>query len=98
VLPLPVAAALKKLATKGARFSLVFLDPPYGDGAAATLAALAASGLLSPQARVVAEHSRRETLPEAGFGLARQTLRRYGDTQVAIYRALDNSEPKERPG
>lgn len=98
VLPLPVAAALKKLAAKGARFSLVFLDPPYGDGAASTLAALAASGLLSPQARVVAEHSRRETLPEAGFGLARQTLRRYGDTQVAIYRALDNSEPKERPG
>jgi len=98
VLPLPVAAALKKLAAQGARFSLVFLDPPYREGAAATLAALAASGLLSPQALVVAEHSRRETLPEAGFGLARQTLRRYGDTQVAIYLALDNSEPKERPG
>ena len=98
VLPLPVAAALKKLAAQGARFSLVFLDPPYGDGAAATLAALAPSGLLSPQGRVVAEHSRRETLPEASLGLARQTLRRYGDTQVAIYRAMDNSELKERPG
>ena len=96
VLPLPVAAALKKLAAKGARFSLVFLDPPYGDGAAATLAALGASGLLRPQARVVAEHSRRETLPEASLGLVRQILRRYGDTQVAIYRALDNSESKER--
>ena len=98
VLPLPVATALKKLAAQGARFSLVFLDPPYGDGAAPTLAALAASGLLSPQARVVAEHGRRETLPEASLGLARQTLRRYGDTQVAIYRRLDNSESKERPG
>jgi 16S rRNA (guanine966-N2)-methyltransferase len=98
VLPLPVAAALKKLAAQGARLSLVFLDPPYREGTGAALAALAASGLLSPQALVVAEHSRRETLPEANLGLARQTLRRYGDTQVAIYRALDNSEPKERPG
>jgi 16S rRNA (guanine966-N2)-methyltransferase len=86
VLPLPVAAAVKKLATGDERFGLVFLDPPYGGGVAqATLAALAEMGLLLPEARVVAEHSRRESLPEAVGGLERQTLRRYGDTQVAIY-------------
>jgi 16S rRNA (guanine966-N2)-methyltransferase len=86
VLPLPVAAALKKLAAQGASFDLVFLDPPYGGGtAAATLLDLATMGLLRPNAYVVAEHSRRETLPETVGGLEQQTLRRYGDTQVAIY-------------
>lgn len=95
VLPLPAAAALKKLAARPARFDLIFLDPPYGEGAAASLASLAAAQLLRPQAWVVAEHSRRETLPEASFGLALLTLRRYGDTQVAFYRALETLEPKE---
>ncbi len=85
VLPLPVAAALRKLAARGAQFDLVFLDPPYGDGAAATLDALADSSLLLPEVLVVAEHSRRETLAEVIGKLEQQTLRRYGDTQVAIY-------------
>jgi 16S rRNA (guanine966-N2)-methyltransferase len=93
VLPLPVAAALRKLATQGAHFGLVFLDPPYGGGAAAdTLRALAGAGLLLSQSRVVAEHSRRETLPEEVGGLTRQALRRYGDTQVAIYLAEAKSD------
>lgn len=86
VLPLAVAAALRALAAQGEQFDLVFLDPPYGAGTAATtLGALAASSLLLPEVRVVAEHSRRETLPEAIGGLEQQTLRRYGDTQIAIY-------------
>jgi len=86
-MPLPAAAALRKLADQQERFDLVFLDPPYGGGLAqATLEALAGSGLLRPHALIVAEHSRREALPER-FGLwQQQTLRRYGDTQVAVYR------------
>jgi 16S rRNA (guanine966-N2)-methyltransferase len=95
VLPLPVAAALKKLAAAGERFEIIFLDPPYGVGAATTLTALAASDLLSPQALVVAEHSRREALPEVIVSLEQQTLRRYGDTQVAIYLAQDGSDQEE---
>lgn len=88
VLPLTVAAALKKLASPES-FDLIFLDPPYGGGtAAATLTTLATRGLLRPHAYVVAEHSRRELLPETVGTLAQQTLRRYGDTQVAIYLSL----------
>jgi 16S rRNA (guanine(966)-N(2))-methyltransferase RsmD len=90
VLPLPVAAALKKLSARGGKFGLIFLDPPYGKGAGeATLKALAASRLLLPHARVVAEHSRREKLPEELDRLRREDLRRYGDTQVAFYLAPD---------
>ena len=96
VLPIPVVTALKKLAVRRERFSLAFLDPPYGGGVAAgVLAALAAADLLSPRAWVVAEHSRRESLPESCGSLARQGLRRYGDTQVAFY-VNDQSEIQEQ--
>ena len=88
VLPLAVLAALKKLASRSEPFDLVFLDPPYGGVAAvATLAALGSSELLRPQARVVAEHSKRESLPALGGRLTLKDLRRYGDTQVAFYLA-----------
>ena len=86
VWPLPVTTALKKLAARGERFDLAFLDPPYGGGdAVAALSALAALNLMSPGARVVVEHSRRESLPEACGALTRLMVRRYGDTQVAFY-------------
>jgi 16S rRNA (guanine966-N2)-methyltransferase len=92
VWPLPVAAAVKKLAGRGERFGLAFLDPPYGGGAAAALSVLAAPNLLLPGARVAVEHSRRETLPEACGGLRRLTVRRYGDTRVTFYLA-EEREP-----
>ncbi|MBM4294529.1 MAG: 16S rRNA (guanine(966)-N(2))-methyltransferase RsmD [Deltaproteobacteria bacterium] len=96
VLPVTVAAALKKLAVRGEGFGLVFLDPPYGKGTGeATLKALAASRLLMPRARVVAEHSRRESLPEGLGPLRRTDLRRYGDTQVAFYLAPDHPDIQE---
>jgi 16S rRNA G966 N2-methylase RsmD len=77
---------LKQLAGRGEIFGLAFLDPPYGGpDAVAALTALAELPLLAPGARVVVEHSRRESLPEAYGGLTRLTVRRYGDTQVAFY-------------
>lgn len=86
VLPMPVLTAMKKLAVRGERFTLAFLDPPYGGGlAAGVLEALAAAELMLPQTWVVAEHSRRESLPERCGDLWRRELRRYGDTQVAFY-------------
>jgi 16S rRNA (guanine(966)-N(2))-methyltransferase RsmD len=86
VLPVSVFSALKKLAVQAAVFHLAFLDPPYGfDKAAAVLEALAKAEIMTPGAWVVAEHSRRDTLPEAAGTLQRRELRRYGDTQVAFY-------------
>jgi 16S rRNA (guanine966-N2)-methyltransferase len=86
VWPLPVTTALKKLAGRGERFGLAFMDPPYGGGeSVAALSALASLNLLWPRARVVVEHSRRENLPEERGALTRLEVRRYGDTQVAFY-------------
>ena len=63
-----------------------------------TLAALEASGLVRPEARIVAEHSRRETLPEQVGSLGLSQARRYGDTQVAFYGIKENSQEQELSG
>ena len=90
VLPVSVLSALKKLAVRGEKFDLAFLDPPYaGEKALAALRALAAAAIMTPGAWVVAEHSRRDQLPEAAGNLEARQLRRYGDTQVAIYQAAE---------
>ncbi len=91
VLPLAVLHALKKLALQGQKYDLAFLDPPYGgEKALAALQALAAAAIMTPAAWVVAEHSRRDQLPETAGSLERRELRRYGDTQVAFYLAAEN--------
>ena len=97
----PVAIAIGPLAVRWyglmylIGFGLAFLDPPYvGGDAVAALIALAELPLLLPGARVVVEHSRRESLPEACGGLTRLTVRRYGDTQVAFY-LMAESAPQE---
>jgi 16S rRNA (guanine(966)-N(2))-methyltransferase RsmD len=96
VLSLPVKAGLKKLAAQRAVFDLIFLDPPYGGGlAAATLEDLAAAHILSPWARVVAEHSRREVLPEVVGSLRGIDLRSYGDTRVAFYEVREENSPEQ---
>jgi 16S rRNA (guanine966-N2)-methyltransferase len=89
VMPVGVPSALKKLAAQAAVFHLAFLDPPYGfDKAAAALEALAKAEIMAPTAWIVAEHSRRDQLPETAGNLVRRELRRYGDTQVAFYQGM----------
>jgi len=69
---------------RGKRFSLAFLDPPYGRGLAEqALSGLAAGGWLSPGATVVIEESTKAALqlPPAFEEWDRRT---YSDTQVII--------------
>jgi len=86
--------ALRRLARSGARFDLVFLDPPYAsDELERALAGLREHGLLRPGALVVIERSRRHSLPD-GHGLEVLDERRHGDTLVTRLVAPDgvNSE------
>ncbi len=90
---------LDRLAAEGARFDLVFVDPPYGRGlAAAAVERLAAAGLVAPGGVVVAEHAAADPMPErtaaasraapgepAGAGLVRVDSRRYGRTALTLY-------------
>ncbi|MEZ5832527.1 MAG: 16S rRNA (guanine(966)-N(2))-methyltransferase RsmD [Dongiaceae bacterium] len=67
--------------------SLVFLDPPYGQGLITpALAALDKAGWIAPGALIVAEMGAREELP-AMEGIAVEDVRRYGKARVSFLRA-----------
>lgn len=68
-------------------YSLLLADPPYDDDAApGVLARVAASDLVGPAATLVLEHSRRRDPAKELGDLQLSWTRRYGDTQVSIYR------------
>lgn len=86
ILASPVDRAISRLSSEGARFDLVFADPPYAERAIGkVLEQLSLTGLLAPDGRVCLEHDRREEAPAAVGGLARVDERRFGDTLVTIY-------------
>lgn len=67
--------------------SLVFLDPPYGQGLVApALAALSRQGWIAPHALIVAETARRDPFPPAP-GFARLEERLYGKARLIFLRA-----------
>lgn len=79
--------ALGRLARAGARFDIVFLDPPYeSDLAAAVIAALGDGALLAPGALVVAQHLTKRPPPPAGVLEVRRT-RRFGETTLTFFAA-----------
>jgi 16S rRNA (guanine966-N2)-methyltransferase len=66
--------------------SLAFLDPPYGEGlAASALAALAAAGWLAADALVIVEVAARQSL-EAPAGFTLLDERRYGAARLNFLR------------
>jgi 16S rRNA (guanine966-N2)-methyltransferase len=68
-------------------YTLVLADPPYNDDAAsATLERIAGSPLVSEATTLVLEHSHRRPAPERLGRLTRAWARRYGDTEVSMYR------------
>jgi len=75
---------LKQLA--GQAFDLVFLDPPYRQGlAATTLELLGDSGLLTQTTWVCAELDSKEPLDAVYGALQKDTERRYGRTTLHLF-------------
>jgi len=86
IMALPAAKALPRLAAAGEKFSLIFLDPPYGSGqAGAVLTLLAESRLLRPEGRIIVEHGRQDEPASTYQDLTRTDQRRYGGTLVSFY-------------
>lgn len=74
------------LAPAGERFSLAFLDPPYGrDLATRALTSLVEGGWLADDALVVIEEAEDAAL-RLPAGIAEEERRRYGETQIVIAR------------
>jgi 16S rRNA (guanine966-N2)-methyltransferase len=83
-----VQTGIERLEEQGAKFELVFLDPPYAAIREYhhVLRKLGRSSLLIQGAKVIAEHSRRTRLEEQYSSLALGRLIRQGDSQLAFYR------------
>lgn len=88
VLTMPAARALDVLAASGRRFDRVFLDPPYGEGwVARTLQALDEADLVVAGGWIVAEHERGAPAAATVGRFSQELTRRYGHTQITLYRA-----------
>lgn len=89
VLVRDVEAALSELVRRGARFDLVFLDPPYaGDLAARILAVLGKGAPLAPGGLVIAQHRTKSALPEIEGRLRRLRTRRFGETSLTFFESM----------
>lgn len=97
VLPTDVRSGIRRLASavaaagespgEEARFSWVFLDPPYATEAADVLGELSDKDLLAGCSVVIVEHDRRHRPPASIGGLFLTDRREYGDTELSFYRS-----------
>lgn len=86
IVQLDAFMALRSLAREGFRANLVFLDPPYewrpyGD----LLGIIFTRNLLATPSRVVIEHHRKASVPEAGSGYQRSRIIRQGDHCLSFF-------------
>ena len=86
VLPIPATAALRRLASSGQRFDLIFLDPPYAGGLLpGCLQQLVTLDLLTREAVVTCEYHRLMPAPAAPAGLRLARSRCVGDTCIGLF-------------
>ncbi len=79
--------AVKLLDGKGAKFDLVYLGAPYDNPVLTEcLELIAGSQLLNPDAVLIAEYRRQQSVAERFGGLARFREARYGETVLGFYR------------
>jgi 16S rRNA (guanine(966)-N(2))-methyltransferase RsmD len=85
-----VAKGLRQLEAAGNVSDYIFLDPPYSmqDEYTKTLAALAASKLLSKRGMVIAEHQKRFDPGEVFGDLRRYRTLTQGDAALSFYRLV----------
>jgi 16S rRNA (guanine966-N2)-methyltransferase len=87
VLAMSAERAIKRFAASGQRFDRVFIDPPYGEGwIARTLIALDEADVVDEGGWVVVEHGGGEPAAPVMGRFTQELSRRYGDTDIAIYR------------
>jgi 16S rRNA (guanine(966)-N(2))-methyltransferase RsmD len=87
VIKLDVFKAIRKLSQEAQRFDIIFLDPPYYRNLAKkTLQTLSSYDILTPYGLIVAQHFKKEVLPDklGVLNLFRQA--RYSDTILSFYR------------
>ncbi len=90
VMPVDALRAIGELSAQGEYFDFIFLDPPYETGLAQkTLQLLASSRLVHETTLVLTESGRGEAMPRAAGALRLFKTKRYGDTQLSLFRVAE---------
>lgn len=85
--PMESAEAIKKFHRDKEKFNIIFLDPPYyREMAKKALQMLGAYDILAPDGLTVAQHFKKESLPETEGDLTLFRQSRYGDTVLSFYK------------
>lgn len=79
--------SLDMLNNKSEQFDIVYIDPPYDSQLLElSLAKLGAQNLLTPQGKIIAEHSCRQKL-QANYGsITQYKSAKYGEIELTFYR------------
>jgi len=92
LIPRDYAQALEGLAREGAKFDVVFIDPPYRmENTGEMCAKLMDLNLLSDAFLILVEH-RRGMPPLLDLRFEAYDLRRYGDTEITFVRRMRTRE------
>lgn len=87
--PLEVACAIKRFHKHGKKFDIIFLDPPYyKELSKKTLQMLGVYDILAPDGLIIAQHFKKESLPEAEGDLTLFRQSCYGDTALSFYKKI----------
>lgn len=95
-----VKPTLRRMAERGRRFDLIFMDPPYAsDVLGESLAEIGRGGLLEAGGTLVVESAKRHPLPAATqFNLVVLDERTTGDTMITRLRAAVGAEMASKRG
>jgi len=80
------ARAVRKLAERGARFDLIFVDPPYFDGLGPpVLAAIREGKILAEGGMAIVRHHKKETPQEHAAGWRIERRRQVGEAILTFF-------------
>lgn len=90
-------AAIRRLSSRGQRFSVIFVDPPYqGELLEKTLSTLSRYDLLEDEGVLIAEHFHKREMPLQLSGLTKTREIRHGETKLSFYgKANGGFEPSQ---
>lgn len=83
-------SVLSRLAKEEEKYDLIFLDPPYYKGLAKKcLINIDSCDILSPIGIIVAEHFRKDGLPQDLKAIVLDKQKKYGDTLITVFRKAE---------